>query len=82
MRVQIVCTVNASLDKLDPAITRRGRLTGYRQFRRLTRCEAQRLATAKHLTLADGDEFSLADIYRGADSADPVPVEPVMGFRR
>ena len=82
MRVQIVCTVNASLDKLDPAITRRGRLTGYRQFRRLTRCEAQRLATAKHLTLADGDEFTLADIYRGADSADPVPVEPVMGFRR
>lgn len=82
MRVQIVCTVNASLDKLDPAITRRGRLTGYRQFRRLTRCEAQRLATAKNLTLADGDEFTLADIYRGADSADPVPVEPVMGFRR
>ena len=82
MRVQIVATVNASLDKLDPAITRRGRLTGYRQFRRLTRTEAQRLATAKHLTLADGTDFSLADIYRGADSADPVPAEPVMGFRR
>lgn len=82
MRVQIVATVNASLDKLDPAITRRGRLTGYRQFRRLTRCEAQRLATAKSLTLGSGADFSLAEIYRGADCADSVPSEPVMGFRR
>ncbi len=82
MKVQIIATVNASLDRLDPAITRRGRLTGYRQFRRLTRPEALRLSTAKNLTLGDGHEFSLADIYRGADSADPVPVEPTMGFRR
>ena len=82
MKVQIIATVNASLDKLDPAITRRGRLTGYRQFRRLSRVEAQRLATAKQLTLGDGHEFSLADIYRGADSTDSVPAEPVMGFRR
>ena len=82
MKVQIVATVNASLDKLDPAITRRGRLTGYRQFRRLTRPEALRLSTAKNLTLGDGHEFSLADIYRGPDSADPVPAEPTMGFRR
>ncbi|MEQ2005194.1 MAG: AAA family ATPase [Limisphaerales bacterium] len=82
MRVQIIATVNASLDKLDPAITRRGRLTGYRQFRRLTRCEAQRLAAAKNLTLGTGADFSLAEIYRGADSADPVPAEPTIGFRR
>ena len=52
------------------------------QFRRLSRVEAQRLATAKQLTLGDGHEFSLADIYRGADSTDSVPAEPVMGFRR
>ena len=82
MNVQIVATVNATLDKLDPAITRRGRMLGHRQFRRLTRAEAQRLATAKGLPLADGAEFSLADIYRGADSADAVPAEPTMGFRR
>lgn len=82
MKVQVIATVNASLDKLDPAITRRGRMLGYRQFRRLTRAEALRLSTAKNLTLGDGDEFSLADIYRGADSADPAPKEPTMGFHR
>jgi hypothetical protein len=82
MKVQIVTTVNAPLEKLDPAITRRGRMLGYRQFRRLTRAEALRLSTAKNLTLGDGDEFSLADIYRGADSADPLPAEPTMGFHR
>ena len=82
MKVQIVTTVNAPLEKLDPAITRRGRMLGYRQFRRLTRAEALRLSTAKNLTLGDGHEFSLADIYRGPDSADPVPAEPTMGFHR
>ena len=82
MRVQIVATVNASLDKLDPAITRRGRLAGFKHFRRLSRAEAQRLATAKGLTLSHGTDFSLAEIYRGADSADPVPAGQVMGFCR
>lgn len=82
MKVQIVATVNASVDRLDPAITRRGRLAGYRHFRRLSRLEAQRLASAKNLPLADGNDFSLAEIYRGAESTDPVPAEPVMGFHR
>lgn len=82
MKVQIIATVNASLDKLDPAITRRGRMLGYRQFRRLTRAEAQRLAQAKGLTLPEGPELSLADIYRGTDSTDGMPAEPTMGFRR
>ena len=41
---------------------------GTREFRRLTRPEAQRLAEAKGLTLADQDDFSLAEIYCGAVS--------------
>lgn len=80
MRVQIVTTVNASLDKLDPAVTRRGRLLGHREFRRLSREEAERLASAKGLTLPHGKDFSLAEVYRGADSTDEIPTGRKMGF--
>ena len=80
LRVQLVATVNAQLDQLDPAVTRRGRLLGHREFRRLSRWEAERLATAKGLTLPHGTDFSLAEVYRGADSTDEIPTGRKMGF--
>jgi hypothetical protein len=39
---------------------------GTREFRRLTRPEAQRLAEAKGLKLAEQDDYSLAELYCGA----------------
>jgi ATP-dependent 26S proteasome regulatory subunit len=61
-----------SIRQLDPALLRPGRLKGKREFRRLTRPEAQRLAEAKGLALADQADFSLAEIYCGA-VGEPVP---------
>jgi hypothetical protein len=55
-----------TLSQLDPAILRPGRLLGSREFRRLTRPEAQRLAQAKGLKLADQPDYSLAEIYNSA----------------
>ena len=52
LKLHILATTNAPLRELDPALLRPGRLMGMRQFRRLTRPEAQRLAEAKGLTLA------------------------------
>ena len=63
LRVQLICTVNCPLDSLDPAVTRPGRLLAGREFRRLRRDEAQRLATAKNLTLPDQADYSLAELY-------------------
>jgi len=80
MRLQVVATANAKLEALDPAVTRRGRLLGHREFRRLTQDEAQRLAKAKGLTLPHGTDFSLAEIYRGADSTDELPAGRKLGF--
>ena len=81
MRVQIVATVNAPLDKLDPAVTRRGRLQGYHQFRRLSRDEAGRLARAKGLTLPDQPDYTLAEIFTAGQPATGVPQETSIGFR-
>ena len=81
MRVQIVATVNAPLDKLDPAVTRRGRLQAYHQFRRLTREEAGRLAKAKGITLPEQPDYTLADIFTAGQPGTGVPQEASIGFR-
>ena len=51
------------INDLDPAIVRPGRLVGAREFRRLSREEARRLAAAKGLALPEGGDLSLAELY-------------------
>jgi hypothetical protein len=63
LKMHIIATTNTHLDELDPAVMRPGRLLGTREFRRLTRQEAARLAQAKGLILPDQPDYSLAEIY-------------------
>ena len=65
LKLQVLCTINCKLDKLDPAVVRSNRLIGFRPFRRLTRGEATSLARIKGLSLPPGEDFSLAEIYGG-----------------
>jgi hypothetical protein len=66
LKLHVVATTNTPMRKLDEAVVRPGRLMGTREFRRLTRDEALRLAQAKGLKLTDGsDSWSLAEIYNG-----------------
>jgi SpoVK/Ycf46/Vps4 family AAA+-type ATPase len=79
LKLQVVATTNAPMRRLDEAALRPGRLMGSREFRRLTRAEALRLAQAKGLTLAgDADTWSLAEIYNGRPEA--LAAEPNVGF--
>ncbi len=64
LQMHLICTVNCAIDRLDPAITRPGRLLAYREFRRLKREEAERLANAKRISLPEQTDYSLAEIYR------------------
>jgi SpoVK/Ycf46/Vps4 family AAA+-type ATPase len=63
LKLHLVCTINCKIDKLDPAVTRTGRLIAYRNFRRLNRAEASRLALAKNLTIPVQESYLLAEIY-------------------
>ncbi len=80
LRVHVIATTNAPVRELDPALLRPGRLMGTREFRRLTRPEAQRLAEAKGLTLADQPDYSLGEIYCGAVSGSALTGERQIGF--
>ena len=64
LQMHLICTVNCSMDQLDPAIGRPGRLIGYREFKRLDYYQAHRLADAKGLKLQEQTDYSLAEIYR------------------
>ena len=79
LKLHVIATTNAPVRQLDPALLRPGRLMGTREFRRLNRAEALRLAQAKGLKLADGsDSWSLAEIYCGKPEV--LAPEPNVGF--
>ena len=64
LEMHIICTVNCTIDQLDPAIVRQGRLVARREFKRLDYIQAHRLAAAKGLNLPEQTDYSLAEIYR------------------
>jgi hypothetical protein len=64
LKLHVIATTNAPMDRLDPAIARPGRLVGAREFPRLGRDQAMRLALAKGIDVPpDQADYSLAEIY-------------------
>lgn len=71
LRVHVLCTMNADVTQIDPAVLRSGRLVASRQFGRLQADDARKLATAKGLRLPAQDDYSLAEIYHGGSVNGP-----------
>jgi len=83
LRLHIVCSVNARLNELDPAIMRPGRLMNQRAFRRLPRHTAKRLADLRELPFqprADREDFALAEVLN--PGTETPPARPQIGFAR
>ena len=81
LKLHVLATTNVAMDQLDPAIIRPGRLTGSREFRRLQRPEALRLAEAKGLCLPEGQpDYSLAEIYCGRPASTLGDCKRQIGF--
>jgi hypothetical protein len=73
LRLHMLCSVNARLVELDPAIRRPGRLTNQRSFRLLNRATAKRLAEIKELPFCGSREtYSLAEVL----NPNEVPATP------
>jgi hypothetical protein len=81
LRLHIMCSVNARLDDLDPAITRPGRLMNQRTFARLPRHTARRLADLRELPFQHEEnrhEFALAEVLN--PNTKSLPTKPHIGF--
>jgi ATPase family associated with various cellular activities (AAA) len=79
LRLHVICTISAPIKDLDPAVTRPGRLIASREFSKLTRQQALRLAETLGITLQPQDSYSLAEIYNKSD-LDRVEATGRVGF--
>lgn len=61
--IQIICTFNADLTRIDEALLRKGRLIASYRFEPLTQAKAQALATALGQTEPVTEATTLADLY-------------------
>jgi hypothetical protein len=77
--LQIVCTLNADLADLDPALLRPGRLIGHRDFGPLSAPAARRLAAHLGRPAPEGPA-TLAGIVHDGEQAMPVRPRRSVGF--
>jgi len=63
LQMHVICTINAPIGRLDPAVKRADRLIAVRRFDRLTWSQVQPLAAAHGLTMEFRETYSLAEIY-------------------
>jgi len=66
--IQIICTFNADLARIDKALLRKGRLIASYAFEALAQPKAQALATELGQTAPVKEAMSLADIYNREDA--------------
>ena len=82
LRLHVICSVNAQMEDLDPAVLRPGRLMNHRRFAALSRQTAQRVAVARDLTFApleSSESYTLAEVLNPG-AYEPVQTKPSIGF--
>ncbi len=83
LRLHVICSVNARMEDLDPAILRPGRLMNHRRFSALSREAAERVAAARDLVFKPGEaseSYTLAEALNPGDY-EPPRAKPCIGFK-
>ncbi|MBC8083156.1 MAG: AAA family ATPase [Hymenobacter sp.] len=79
--IQVVCTFNTDLARIDSALLRKGRLIAAYHFQPLVQAKAQALATALGQTALVDGPLALTDVYnRDAPAFDATPSNGRIGF--
>ena len=83
LRLHIICSVNAKMEDLDPAVLRPGRLMNHRRFEPLSREAAERLAADRGLAFTPNEwseGYSLAEVLNPG-SHELGNEKPAIGFQ-
>jgi hypothetical protein len=85
LRMHLVCTVNCEMAQLDPAVIRSGRLLAFREFPRIDRAQAERIASYHDRELPPQEEWpqpdwSLAEIFCGPATCATERPRRLLGF--
>ncbi|HOA36914.1 MAG TPA: AAA family ATPase [Flavihumibacter sp.] len=82
LNVQLICTFNSALTRIDPALQRQGRLIARYDFGKLGVDKAQRLSDHLKLNKKIVRPQTLAEIMHVAAAGTEQQHQPVLGFRR
>jgi hypothetical protein len=66
VQAHVLCTLNCSVDELDKAALRPGRLKFFREFERIPEARALALAQRQGISLPEQKDYTLADIFAGS----------------
>ena len=83
LRLHVICSVNARMEDLDPAILRPGRLMNHRRFKLLPRGIADQIASKRKTSFhprPDINEYTLAEVLNPGVKARPSEKRKI-GFR-
>ena len=83
LRLHVICSVNARMEDLDPAVLRPGRLMNHRRFVPLSRLAAEQVAAARGLPWQPNEldeSYSLAEVLNPG-SFEAEQEKPAIGFQ-
>lgn len=83
MRIQVICSFNTGLSRIDPALLRRGRLIARYEFGKLSVGKAEALARKLGHTEPVTEAMTLASIYHSEEPGGQLGLRPAprIGFR-
>lgn len=78
--LKFICTFNAEISAIDPALTRPGRCYGNYKFKPLTKEKVAKLAEVNNIKLPEVKEMVLADLFNENFEAKPIEENKKIGF--
>jgi len=82
LSVQVICTFNSSLELIDSALMRKGRLIAKYEFGKLGVEKAQHLSKQLGFDTVIKQQMTIAEIANQHEKAQPIEKTEVIGFRR
>lgn len=80
LNIKIICTFNTSIDRIDKALLRKGRMIAYYEFKPLSSDKARQLMQELDLECPD-QEMTLADIFNSQEKAFQQEQHRQIGFQ-
>jgi ATP-dependent 26S proteasome regulatory subunit len=82
LNIQVVCSFNTDISKIDQALMRKGRLIAKYEFKKLTRDKAQQLSDSLGFSNLITKEMSVSEIYNQDQKEFSVNHSAPIGFGR
>jgi hypothetical protein len=81
LNLQIICTFNTDISRIDKALLRKGRIIAKYEFKPLNIHKAENIAKILGRPVSFDHDMTLADVYHHFDEDFSLPVQKSIGFR-